>query len=51
MGYYKSHHSSNVFLPRFGNFRGGLTRYLPNVTKVNNDQSEIRWLLVLRAGV
>ena len=35
---------------------GVLTRYLPklctrNVTKVNNEQHETKWLLVLRAGV
>ena len=29
----------------------GLTRYSTNVTMVNNDQREIKWLPVLRAGV
>ena len=30
---------------------GGLTRYSTNVTMVNNDQSEMKWLPVLRVGV
>ena len=35
---------------------GDLTRYLPklcthNLTKVNNEQRETKWLPVLRAGV
>ena len=29
----------------------GLTRYSTNVTMVNNDQREIKWLPVLCAGV
>ena len=45
MRYYKSRHSSERFsspLRQISVVVGGLTCYLPNVTKVNNDQLEIK---------
>ena len=56
MGYYKLRHSSERFLSPLRQFPvggggGGVTRYLLNVNKVNNDQCQIKWLPVFHVGI